>query len=93
MPNGNTGGVLGHGIFTQRITGVTGVHANSRIVASITELTRGPGGPAGVPHIGDASMQVLNIASPGANPGEIFMKINIQWDSDLFYRIAIFWEN
>ncbi|MGC2684784.1 MAG: hypothetical protein WA323_23220 [Candidatus Nitrosopolaris sp.] len=74
----------GHGIINDHInTPGSGINHNSRVVASITELTD----PGGRPFLGDASLSVLSVAPN--DDGTVDLKININWGSDLNYRVSI----
>ena len=71
-----------HGIQVYYVS-VPAITANSRVVASITET-----GSDGKPFIGTASLSVYSVA-PNDN-GEIWVEINIQWDSDINCRLTFF---
>jgi hypothetical protein len=59
--------------------GVSGTRSN--ILAAVTELD-----PNGLPFIGAASIQVLNIA-PVEHGARV--RVNAQWDSDIHVRLAL----
>lgn len=60
-----------------------GVTANSRVVASITEV-----GSDGQPFIGKASLSVFSVAPN--NSGEIWVEIKIDWGSKIDCRLTFF---
>jgi len=65
-----------------------GVNRHSRVVCSITELGGPPGGPLDWPFIGNASMQVLNVAP--SDDGNVYVRMNVAWDSTLQWRLTFF---
>ena len=77
----------GHGVYTQPFIKL-GVNRHSRVVGSITEIAQPPGEPLDFPFIGDAQMQILNIAPE--DDGNVWLRISIGWDSDLNYRVTLF---
>jgi hypothetical protein len=73
----------GHGVVDLNVPLLNaGVGTDSRIVASATEL--GIFGGEEAPFIGQASIQVLNIA-PGKD--HALIRVNILWGSDINVRI------
>jgi hypothetical protein len=74
----------GHGLISSKFFGNSGATSASRVVASITEVTD----PGGEPFVGAASLSVLNVSLN--NAGEIWMKVFVNWQTDLNYRITVF---
>jgi hypothetical protein len=60
-----------------------GVTADSRVVASISEVDSN-----GKPFIGDATLWVNSVA-PNDN-GEIWVEVKIQWETSINFRITCF---
>jgi hypothetical protein len=61
-----------------------GTNFNTKVVGSITETSI----PQNAPFIGDADIQIWSIA-PQAN-GNVDLKVNVVWNSDLDFRISLF---
>ncbi len=79
----------GHGTFVIAFPfGPNLINRHSRVVASICELSQPAGGPLDWPFIGDASMQILNIAPEDG--GNVYMRISVGWDSTLNWRATFF---
>ena len=80
------GFIRAHRIFTRRFTGLTGVTRGSIVCVSLTEMKRtSPSGPLDLPHMGDASMKVYNVAPEN---GSVFVRGEVDWDSDLDIRVS-----
>jgi hypothetical protein len=75
---------LGHGIFTKTYRAL-GVNRNSTVLASASEVHFADG--ADRPFIGDAFVQVISVA-PQDN-GNVDLKIHVDWNSDLRYRVSL----
>jgi hypothetical protein len=73
----------GHGEFKK--TYGLGANRNSAVLASASEMIFADG--AWRPHIGDAWVQVISVA-PQDN-GNVDLKVNVGWQSDLSYRVWI----
>lgn len=73
----------GHGIFKK--TYGLGATRNSAVLASASEMHFADG--AWRPFIGDAFVQVISVA-PQDN-GNVDLKIQVNWQSDLNYRVWI----
>ena len=58
------------------------VHADYKVVASITEVDRD-----GSPKTGAACLMIYSV-SPGE--GEIWVKLEIKWVNDLHYKLTFF---
>jgi hypothetical protein len=79
----------GHGTFDIRFPFGRGrINRHSRVVCSISELSAPAHGPLDYPFLGGANIQILNIA-PTDN-GEVFVRINVSWDSTLQWRVTFF---
>ena len=76
-----------HGVNKIAITGL-GVNEFTRVVASITEVARPPGGSLDFPFIGDAHMTILNVAP--SRDGNVYLRYSIGWDSNLDCKITLF---
>ena len=72
---------VGRGLLDFRWTGL-GVNRNSKAVASISEVTD----PGGEPMLGNANLSVLSVSPNDA--GELWIRINIDWPSDLHYKVT-----
>ncbi|TVP41369.1 hypothetical protein [Candidatus Nitrosocosmicus arcticus] len=76
--------LVGRGVIDYRFV-ESDVHANYKVVASITEVSD----PGGLPKIGAAGLMIYSV-SPGE--GEIWVKLEIKWVHDLHYRLTFFIE-
>jgi hypothetical protein len=74
----------GHGIFMKTYHGL-GVNRDSTVLASASEMHFADGLVR--PFIGDAFVQVISIA-PQDN-GNVDVKIHVDFNSDLLYRVAL----
>jgi hypothetical protein len=74
----------GHGIFKKTFTRLP-VNQHSAVLASASELHFADG--AMRPFIGDAFVHVISIA-PQDN-GNVDLKIHVDWNSDLTYRVTL----
>jgi hypothetical protein len=80
---------FGHGTFVLRFPfGTNIINRHTHVVASICEIAQPPGGPLDFPFIGDASMQVLNVAPE--DDGNVYMRIAVGWESTLNWRATFF---
>lgn len=61
------------------------VDTSSHVVASICELTPLPFGNE-VPHLGDANMQILNVAPTGIDT--VKTRVRIDWHEELPFQIV-----
>lgn len=78
----------GHGHFTHWVS-VPGANKDSVILAQITEMKIKDGQL--VPHMGTATLSVQNIAYDVDNPETCDVRGTVAFDSNIQYRLTLFW--